>query len=112
VAVGRERATNGPTTAAVLFTSLRLKHELSYTCDRMITRDKLYHAGASLLILVVLALFIPLPAAICAALGIGAAKELIWDTLIVDGDPSWGDFLADAVGVALGVGLWFGFTTR
>jgi putative lipoprotein len=39
------------------------------------------------------------------ALGIGAAKELLWDKAFGNGDPSWKDFTADVVGVGLTVGV-------
>jgi uncharacterized protein YfiM (DUF2279 family) len=38
-------------------------------------------------------------------LGLGAAKELVWDKAFGNGDPSWKDFAWDAVGTAAGVGL-------
>jgi len=40
-----------------------------------------------------------------ATVGLGAAKELLWDRGLGMGDPSWKDFGADLVGTAAGLAL-------
>lgn len=67
--------------------------------------DKILHASASLLIVLALAVIVPPGWAVVLALLIGAAKELVWDLLLHQGDPSWLDFAADAAGAALGAAL-------
>ncbi len=64
--------------------------------------DALLHFAYSALIVLSLAPFLPLPLAIACSLGVGAAKELLWDLGLGRGNPEWRDMGWNIVGVAYG----------
>ena len=72
--------------------------------------DKLEHLLVSVVIVLLLwaglSFVLEQMSALAVASGLalltGATKELVYDGLMDEGDPSWADFAADCVGVAIG----------
>lgn len=68
--------------------------------------DGLLHLGVSLILCLIIAIFLPIWAAVLISLAVGVLKELIWDKLLKKGTPEWKDILADALGIILGGSLY------
>lgn len=68
--------------------------------------DGLLHLGVSLILCQIIAIFLPIWAAVIISLAVGVLKELIWDKLLKKGTPEWKDILADALGIILGGSLY------
>ena len=64
-------------------------------------KDKLYHVIAGFLIGLVFGLINPI-AGIIVAIGVGAAKEVIWDMAMKEGTFEMLDFMATAIGGIIG----------
>jgi hypothetical protein len=61
------------------------------------------HLVGSMGVVILAGLNLPLPWIALLVLFLGICKEMIWDYLMRMGDPDIWDFVADAVGVAIGV---------
>lgn len=68
--------------------------------------DGLFHLGVSLILCQIIAIFLPIWAAVLISLAVGVLKELIWDKFLKKGTPEWKDILADALGIILGGSLY------
>lgn len=68
--------------------------------------DGLLHLGVSLILCQIIAIFLPIWAAVLISLAVCVLKELIWDKLLKKGTPEWKDILADALGIILGGSLY------
>lgn len=68
--------------------------------------DGLLHLGVSLILCQIIAIFLPIWAAVFISLAVGVLKELIWDKFLKRGTPEWKDILADALGIILGGSLY------
>ena len=75
------------------------------TLNEWIHGDKFLHLVTSLLIVLVLALYLPFWLSIAGAVALGVAKEF-WDKSH-EGVSSWKDALYDLIGILIGVGLYF-----
>jgi uncharacterized protein YfiM (DUF2279 family) len=72
----------------------------------MIQQDKLFHALAGLIIVLLVAQFTNLLNAFMVAMVVGAAKEF-WDWFHPETNTAdWRDFLASAAGAVSGVVIW------
>jgi hypothetical protein len=69
----------------------------------VIAPDKLQHIGISALLVVFGLVHMPAWVVISLVVGIGVAKEVVWDRWLHQGDPDTWDLVADLVGVGIGV---------
>ena len=70
--------------------------------------DKLIHALVGIIIGLVVTLLSNPVAGVCAALGVGAAKEWIYDAWMQKGNFEAADFWATVAGGAIGAGVALG----
>ena len=70
--------------------------------------DKIKHFFFSLLLLMVMQEFMPLPQATYLTFLIGFGKELVYDKLFQQGEPDWADIAFNALGCMAGL-LILGF---
>lgn len=68
-----------------------------------LTEDKAMHFMACALVAALAGSLLPWWAGAVMALGIGIAKELVWDMWMKRGTASWGDFAADVLGIPVGI---------
>ena len=67
-----------------------------------IGQDGLLHILASVVLMDLLCLFLPLWAAIATTAAVGIGKELVWDKWMKKGTFDFKDLLCDAAGILLG----------
>jgi hypothetical protein len=72
----------------------------------VIAQDKVLHFVISTLGVVAMGAILPLWLAAMVMLTVGLLKEVAWDRWLARGDPDTWDFVADVLGVALGVVFW------
>ena len=73
---------------------------------QIVGADKIKHIGGSILLVLFLIPAFGVEYGAFAAILIGAGKEIVFDKWLKKGTPSLEDFIADIVGVFMGLMIW------